>query len=185
MEQKFVLVIHGGAGTILKKHMTPEKETAYTNALNEALQKGYKILKEGGTAVDAAEATVKILEDCPLFNAGKGSVFTNEGKNEMDASIMDGKNLKAGALAGVTALRYPVSAARAIMEKSDHVMLIGVGAEEFAKTQGLEFVTQDYFYTEERWKALMNLKEQDSHGMQLDHDNTLDDAFVKHPEKRS
>ncbi len=118
--KKFVLVIHGGAGTILKSQMTTEKEKAYTAALNEALEKGSAILSKGGSALDAVEASVRVLEDNPLFNAGKGAVFTNEGKNELDASIMNGKTLEAGAVAGVKTIKNPISAARAIMEKSPH-----------------------------------------------------------------
>jgi L-asparaginase / beta-aspartyl-peptidase len=175
MEQKFVLVIHGGAGTILKKNMTPEKEKAYSKALEESLQAGYYVLRNGGTSLDAVVEAVKVLEESPLFNAGKGAVFTNEGKNELDASIMDGKTLKAGSVAGVTTIKNPIMAARAVMEKSDHVMMIGAGAEQFAEQQGLEMVDPGYFYTEERWQSLMRLKEQDSTKMELDHDSTTND----------
>ena len=135
-KHKFVLVIHGGAGTILKSQMTPEKEAAYQKALNEALEKGAAILKNGGSALDAVEASVKTLEDNPLFNAGKGAVFTNEGKNELDAAIMNGKTLEAGSVAGVKTIKNPISAARAVMEKSPHVMMTGEGAEKFAKATG-------------------------------------------------
>jgi len=131
--KKFVLVIHGGAGTILKSQMTPEKEKVYQQGLNDALQTGYNILAKGGAALDAVEASIKVLEDNPLFNAGKGAVFTNEGKNELDASIMDGKTLKAGAVAGVTTIKNPITAARAVMDKSEHVMMAGKGAEKFAQ----------------------------------------------------
>ncbi len=131
--KKFVLVIHGGAGTILKSQMTPEKEKVYQQGLNDALQTGYNILSKGGAALDAVEASIKVLEDNPLFNAGKGAVFTNEGKNELDASIMDGKTLKAGAVAGVTTIKNPITAARAVMDKSEHVMMAGKGAEKFAQ----------------------------------------------------
>jgi L-asparaginase / beta-aspartyl-peptidase len=157
--KKITLVIHGGAGTILKKNMTLEKEAAYTKALNNALQKGYDTLQKGATAIDAVELVVKILEDCPLFNAGKGAVFTNEGKNELDAAIMDGKNLAAGSVAGVTIIKNPISTARAVMEKSNHVMLTGKGAEEFAKKNNLEIVSPKYFYTEDRWKGLQKAKD--------------------------
>ena len=160
--KKYVLVIHGGAGTILKSQMTAEKEKAYTDALNEALEKGAAILGKGGSALDAVEASVRILEDNPLFNAGKGAVFTNEGKNELDASIMNGKTLEAGSVAGVKTIKNPISAARAVMEKSPHVMLVGNGAEQFAKVQGLEIVAPSYFYTEDRWKALEKSKKEDS-----------------------
>ena len=161
-KNKFVLVVHGGAGTILKSQMTPEKEKAYTDALNEALEKGSAILGNGGSALDAVEASVRLLEDNPLFNAGKGAVFTNEGKNELDASIMNGKTLAAGAVAGVTTIKNPVSTARAVMEKSQHVMLTGKGAEQFAMQQGQEIVDPSYFYTEDRWKGLQRAKQADS-----------------------
>lgn len=156
-----VLVIHGGAGTILKKNMSSEKEMAYTNSLRNALQKGYSILDTGGSALDAVEAVIKILEDDSLFNAGKGAVFTNEGNIELDAAIMNGKNLAAGAVAGITTVKNPVSAARAVMEKSEHVLLIGPGAEKFAAQKGLTIVDPSYFYTEERWKGLQRAKKQD------------------------
>jgi beta-aspartyl-peptidase (threonine type) len=162
MKDQFVLVIHGGAGTILKSQMTPEKEKAYNEALNKALETGYEILKKGGSAIDAVEATIKVMEDSPLFNAGKGAVFTHEGKNELDASIMNGKTLQAGAVAGVTTIKNPISAARAVMEKSQHVMLSGKGAEQFAKEQGLEIVDPSYFFTEDRWKGLQKALQQDS-----------------------
>ncbi len=157
-----MLVIHGGAGTILKSQMTPEKEKAYQQGLNDALQTGYDILSKGGTALDAVEASIKVLEDNPLFNAGKGAVFTNEGKNELDASIMDGKTLKAGAVAGVTTIKNPVTAARAVMDKSEHVMMAGKGAEKFAAQQGCTIVDPSYFFTEDRWKALQKAKADDS-----------------------
>jgi len=187
MEQKFVLVIHGGAGTILKKNMTPEKEAAYNKALNEALQAGHAILKNGGTAMDAVVAAVKVMEDSPLFNAGKGAVFTNEGKNELDASIMDGSNLKAGSVAGVTTIKNPITAARAVMDKSEHVMMVGTGAEKFAKQQGVEVVDPAYFYTEDRRNSLMRLKKEDSTKMELDHDSTTKDneeAMIKQPSNK-
>jgi len=160
--KKFVLVVHGGAGTILKSQMTPEKEKAYSDALNEALEKGSVILNKGGSALDAVEASVRVLEDSPLFNAGKGAVFTNEGKYELDASIMNGQTLEAGSVANVKTIKNPISAARAVMEKSPHVMMTGNGAELFAKEQGLEIVDPSYFYTEERWKGLQNAKREDS-----------------------
>lgn len=159
---KFVLVIHGGAGTILKSQMTPEKEKAYQLALNNALETGRKILASGGTAVDAVEATVRSLEDNPLFNAGKGAVFTNAGRNELDAAIMDGSNLKAGSVAGVTTIRNPITAARNVMEASDHVLLTGKGAEDFAHMKGLELVDPSYFYTEARWQSLLQARAEDS-----------------------
>lgn len=149
---KITLVIHGGAGTITRKNMTPEREKAYQEVLNQALQTGYAILKKGGSSLDAVEATVKVMEDSPLFNAGKGAVFTNEGKNEMDAAIMDGKTRNAGAIASVTTIRNPISTARAVMEKSPHVMMIGNGAEQFAKEQGQTIVDPSYFRTETRFQ---------------------------------
>lgn len=177
----YVLVIHGGAGTILKKNMTPEKEKAYQEALQQSLQVGYAILSRGGTAMDAVEAAVRELEDSPLFNAGKGSVFTHEGKNELDAAIMNGKNLAAGSVAAVTTIRNPITAARAVMEKSDHVMMIGTGAEQFAKEKGLELVDPGYFYTEERWESLQRLLREDSTKMELDHDSTRPEAAAEQP----
>lgn len=155
------LVIHGGAGTILKKNMTPEKEAAYQAALEKAAKKGYEILQNGGSSLDAVEQTIHILENSPLFNAGKGAVFANNGHNELDASIMEGKNLNAGAVAGVTNLKNPISAARKVMENSNHVLLARKGAEEFAAAQGLEVVDTSYFFTEARYKSLQRAKEGD------------------------
>jgi beta-aspartyl-peptidase (threonine type) len=159
---KTVLVIHGGAGTILKSQMTAGKEEAYKQALTEALQEGYTLLQQGGTALDAVVAAIKVMEDSPLFNAGKGSVFTNEGKNEMDAAIMDGSNLKAGSVAGVTIIKNPITAARAVMDKSEHVMMAGTGAEKFAKANACEIVSPSYFYTDERYKGLQRVLSEDS-----------------------
>ena len=170
---KITLVLHGGAGTITKANMTPEKEKAYKEVLNQALETGYAILKKGGSSLDAVEATVRVMEDSPLFNAGKGAVFTNEGKNELDAAIMDGKTGKAGAVASLTTVRNPISAARAVMEKSEHVMLIGPGAEKFAREKGLEIVDPSYFRTETRYQQLLKLKEKEGEKMQLDHDSTI------------
>lgn len=166
----FGIVIHGGAGTILKKNMTPELEAAYTAVLEEAVNTGHKILENGGSSLDAVEKTITILEDSPLFNAGKGAVFTHEGKNELDASVMDGKTLKAGAVAGVTTVKNPITLARAVMERSEHVMLSGKGAEFFASQNGIEQVDPSYFHTENRMKALQNAKEQEK--TELDHNNT-------------
>jgi beta-aspartyl-peptidase (threonine type) len=161
-EKKFVLVIHGGAGTILKKNMSPEYEKAYTTALDSALKAGYAILSNGGTSLDAITAAIKVMEDCPLFNAGKGAVFTNEGKNELDAAIMDGQTLKAGSVAGVTTIKNPITAARAVMEKSEHVIMAGKGAEKFAGMNGCTIVDPSYFYTKERWYAFKYVKTSDS-----------------------
>lgn len=165
---KYVLVIHGGAGTILKKNMTAEKEKAYRDGLQKALDAGNAILERGGSALDAVEAAVRILEDNPLFNAGKGAVFTNEGKNELDAAIMDGSNLKAGSVASVTTIRNPITAARKVMERTEHVMLIGNGAEKFAQANGCEMVDPSYFYTQERWDGLQKAKKADSLKMKKD-----------------
>jgi beta-aspartyl-peptidase (threonine type) len=164
---KITLVIHGGAGTITQANMTLEQEKAYRSVLNSALQTGYSILKNGGTSLKAVEAAIMVMEDSPLFNAGKGAVFTNEGKNELDASVMDGYNLKAGAIAGVTTIKNPIRGAISVMNNSPHVMMTGKGADEFAKQQGLEIVDPSYFYTEARYKALLKAKE--SERIELDH----------------
>ena len=156
---EFAIVIHGGAGAILKKNMTPEKEKAYKEVLEEAIKKGYTILKEGGSSINAVTKTINIMEDSPLFNAGKGAVFTNEETNELDASIMDGKTLNAGASAGTTTVKNPIDLARAIMDNSPHVMLSGKGADAFAQEQGLEIVEPSYFYTESRYNALESIRD--------------------------
>lgn len=161
-KNSFGLVIHGGAGTILKKNLTPELEAQYKETLTKAAKKGYEILQNGGTSLDAVEQTIHILENSPLFNAGKGAVFANNGKNELDASIMEGKTLNAGAVAGVTNLKHPISAARKVMENSDHVLLARKGAEEFAASQGLEVVDTSYFYTEKRYQSLLKAKKRTS-----------------------
>ncbi len=157
----FRLVVHGGAGTILKENMSPEAEKAYRDKLSEALLAGHNILKKGGTGLDAIEATIRILEDSPLFNAGKGAVFTNEGINELDSSIMDGATLKAGAVAGVRHIKNPISLARMVMDKSPHVFMVREGAEAFAKQNGFELIDPKYFYTERRWKELEREKEKE------------------------
>ena len=169
-KQNFALVIHGGAGAILKKDMTPETEKAYKESLERALQEGYTILSKEGTALDAVEAVIRMLEDNPLFNAGKGAVFTHDGKIELDAAIMDGKNLAAGAVAGVTTIKNPITAARKVMEKSGHVLLIGKGAEAFAAEQKLEIVDPKYFYTERRWESLQKELKEDSLKTQTNND---------------
>lgn len=168
-QQHYVMVIHGGAGTILKKNMTPEKEAAYIAALTKSLQSGYEVIKSGRSSLDAVEAAIHVMEDSPLFNAGKGAVFTHDGRNEMDAAVMDGKTLKAGAVAGVTVIKNPISAARAVMEKSEHVMMVGLGAEAFAKQAKLEIVDPKYFFTKERWEGLQKAIQQDSVKTVLDH----------------
>ena len=150
----YALVIHGGAGTILKENMTDERAAAITAAMNAAMDAGEAILKEGGSSADAVEATIWVLEDSPYFNAGRGAVFTNAGINELDASFMTGKDQHAGAVGGVTTIKHPISAARAVMEKSEHVLLSGKGANDFATEQGLETVDPSYFRTEERYQSL-------------------------------
>ena len=149
-----MLVIHGGAGTITRGSMTPEREKQYRDGLEQSLRAGHAVLQRGGSSLDAVEAAIRVLEDNPLFNAGKGAVFTHDGRNELDASIMDGKTRAAGAIAGVTIIRNPITAARAVMERSEHVMMVGKGAELFATKMGLEIVDPSYFWTEHRWKAL-------------------------------
>lgn len=181
MEKKFAIVIHGGAGTILKEYMTPERENAYKEKLKEALDAGYEILKKNGSSIDAVEKAVMVLEDSPLFNAGKGSVFTSDGKNEMDASIMDGKTLNAGAVSAVSRIKNPINLARLVMEKSNHVMLTGEGAEKFAKENDFEFVDSSYFFTKYRWEQLQQSKKDDEsvldHSDTLAEDNSLNDIL--------
>jgi len=164
---KFAIAIHGGAGTILKSSMTPQKEQDYLNGLKTAIEAGEAILKEGGSAVNAVEAAIKELENNPLFNAGKGSVFSHDEKNEMDASIMDGKNLMAGAVAGVTNIKNPISLAKAVMEKSNHVFLAGAGALSFANEIEAKKESDDYFFEQMRYDQLKEAKKTDS--MILDH----------------
>ena len=175
MNKNFGIVIHGGAGTILKKNLTPELEKEYTKVLNDALETGYAILEKGGSAVDAVEAAIKIMEDSPLFNAGKGSVFTHDGKNEMDAAIMDGKTLLAGSVAGVRTIKNPVSAAKMVMLKSEHVMMVGKGAELFAQQNGCEIVDTTYFFTQKRWDQLQDAIK--SEKVALDHSDTTSYVF--------
>jgi beta-aspartyl-peptidase (threonine type) len=148
-----VLVIHGGAG-VIRKNLTPEKEKLARADLEAALNAGYSVLKDGGSSLDAVTKAIRVLEDSPRFNAGKGAVFTHEGRNELDSAIMDGATLRAGAIAGVHRVKNPVLLARAVMEKSPHVFLTGDGAETFAKTVGIELVEPDYFRTDERWQQL-------------------------------
>jgi beta-aspartyl-peptidase (threonine type) len=150
-DASYSFAIHGGAGTILKSLMTPEKELAYTNALRAALLAGQQILEKNGSALDAVHAAVTELEDCPLFNAGRGSVFTHIGQHEMDASLMDGSNLKSGSVAGVAGVKNPITLARTIMEKSEHVLLAGKGAEEFARTHLLKIESDAYFHDDYRF----------------------------------
>jgi beta-aspartyl-peptidase (threonine type) len=172
--EKFTLVIHGGAGTILKKNMTEEKEVEYRNTLNESLMAGYNILLAGGSSEDAVEAAIVVMEDSPLFNAGRGSVFNSDGKNEMDASIMNGKTRNAGAVAQVNNIKNPIQAARAVMNHSPHVMMVGDGAITFAKEQDLEMVDSAYFYDERRWQQWEKLR--GSNEQQLDHSEERSDV---------
>ncbi len=175
MKNTFSIAIHGGAGTLVKGLMTAELETAYKEALNSALNAGYALLKHGGSALDAVEVSVKLLEDSPLFNAGKGSVFTAEGTHEMDAAIMEGKHLKAGAVSLITGIKNPVSLARDVMEKSYHVFLAGEGAMKFAESNGYIIENEDYFYDEVRYKQWQGIK--DTEGFQLDHSVKKDGKF--------
>ena len=150
----WAIVIHGGAGVIERKELTAEQEAAYRAALKQAIGAGIAVLEKGGSALDAVEATITLMEDDPFFNAGRGAVFTAEGRNELDASIMDGRTLAAGSVAGVTRTRHPISLARRVMEKSPHVMMVGTGADTFSREQGLEQVEPGWFYTERRWRSL-------------------------------
>jgi beta-aspartyl-peptidase (threonine type) len=156
-----VLVIHGGAG-VIKRDMNPAKEKAVRAALTKALQEGYAQLKAGKPAIDAVTAAITVLEDDPHFNAGRGSVFTHDGKNEMDAAVMEGDTLRAGSIAGVHRVKNPILLARAVMEHSPHVMLIGEGAEAFAKEQGIALVDPSYFRTDERWQQLQKALKEDN-----------------------
>ena len=158
-QENFGIVIHGGAGTILKENMSDSLESAYREKLTEAISIGHEILKNGGTSLDAVTQTINVLEDSPLFNAGKGAVFTHEGRNELDASIMDGSNLNAGAVAGVRHIKNPINLARDVMEKSKHVMLYGNGAEEFAQTLGYTKMDTSYFYTQRNFETLQRVLE--------------------------
>jgi len=161
---EWAIVIHGGAGVITRDKITPDQDKEYREALSEALSVGEKILKEGGSGLDAVEMTVRYMEDSPLFNAGKGAVFNHEGKNELDAAIMDGSTLAAGSVTCVTDIRNPVSAARKVMTASPHVMLSGAGASQFAREQGLEIVPPEYFYTDRRYKELQAALEKEKLG---------------------
>ena len=170
-------MIHGGAGTILKSSMTAEKESAYQTKLTEALKAGYAEIQKGNTSIDAVAASIMIMEDSPLFNAGKGAVFTADGKNELDASIMYGKDKSAGAIAGVHTIKNPIKTAIAVMQKSEHVMLSGVGAEQFAKEQNLEIVEPSYFWTKERWDGLQKLKQKALNTTKKVSQNTLPESY--------
>jgi L-asparaginase / beta-aspartyl-peptidase len=163
-KQQWAIVIHGGAGGITRENITPELDKEYREGLQVALNTGKKILAEGGSALDAVEQTIRTMEDNPLFNAGKGAVFTHDGKNELDAAIMDGSNLGAGAVAGVMDIKNPITAARRVMTNSPHVMLTGAGASQFAKEQGLEIVPPSYFFTERRFNELQEILKKQKNG---------------------
>lgn len=173
--QTITIAIHGGAGTLVKGLMTPQLEAEYQIALKTARDQGYSILAKGGTALDAVETAVILLENTPLFNAGKGSVFTNNGTHEMDAAIMDGQSLEAGAVSLITGVKNPISLARDVIEKSHHVFLAGEGAMQFAKINGHEILGPEYFYDEVRYQQWQGIK--DSDGFQLDHSVKKDGKF--------
>lgn len=166
-QHKWAIVIHGGAGVIERASMEPAREAAYRAALSAGLQAAADILAKGGSSLDAIERVIGLMEDDPLFNAGRGAVFTADGKNELDAAIMDGATLKAGAVAGVTRTRHPISLARAVMDKSPHVMLIGAGADAFAAQAGLEQVEPGFFFTERRWQELIRQLKRDGRPIPL------------------
>ncbi|PTX44933.1 beta-aspartyl-peptidase (threonine type) [Christiangramia gaetbulicola] len=172
----FGIVIHGGAGTILKENMSDSLENAYKLKLEEAIRTGHEILANGGTALEAVQRTINVMEDSPLFNSAKGAVFTNEGKNELDASIMDGETLNAGAVAGVTNVKNPINLAYEVMVNSEHVMLSGKGAEQFAKEQGLEIVDPEYFYTEKRFRSMERAREREK---EKNNKTAFYDPFIK------
>jgi beta-aspartyl-peptidase (threonine type) len=173
--QKISIAIHGGAGTILRSEMSAEKEMAYKEALQEALDAGYTVLEKGGTALDAVEQAVVSLENCPLFNAAKGSVFNALGGHEMDASIMEGKTKLAGAVCGVHNIKNPVALARQVMQQTEHVLLMGEGAMDFAASIGFPFIDDDYFYDDYRYNQWLKIK--DSEKFQLDHSDIKDKKF--------
>ncbi|WP_233607441.1 isoaspartyl peptidase/L-asparaginase family protein [Corallococcus sp. AB018] len=161
VKPKWGLVIHGGAGVISRENLTPEREAAMRAALTQALQAGHAVLAKGGRSMDAVTAAIRVMEDSPYFNAGKGAVFNHDGVNELDAAVMDGKTRMAGAVAGVHHIQNPIDLARLVMEKSPHVMMVGDGAEAFAQSQGMPLVDAKYFYTEERWQGLQRALEQE------------------------
>lgn len=173
--QTFSIAIHGGAGTILKQDMTAELESAYSNGLEDALSAGFSVLQKGGSALDAVAAAVVSLEDCIMFNAGRGSVFTKNGTHEMDAAIMDGKTLDAGAVAGVSAVKNPVQLALAVIQKSEHVLLSGEGALQFAKQQGLKIEDEAYFFSQFRYDQWQKVKNEDKSA--LDHNIQVEKKF--------
>ena len=176
--QKYAIVIHGGAGVMSKDKMDEESGANYKARLNEALVLGDQMLKEGAKATDVVVKVINVMENSPLFNAGKGAVFTHDGVNELDASIMEGKTLNAGAVAGVRDIKNPINAAREVMENSEHVMLSGKGASEFAKQQGLEIVPNKYFYTERRYQSLQSLLKRERERTQNDNTGTVGCAVL-------
>ena len=184
---KIALAIHGGAGTILRSEMTAELEQEYRGGLKNALEKGFEVLRKNGSALDAVEAAVVELENFPLFNAGRGSVFTHEGKNEMDAAVMDGKSLKAGAVAFLKNVKNPIKLARLVMERTEHILLAGNGANEFAREMNVEFADDAYFFTDFRYEQL--LKARAAGVVQLDHtaeepeiiEETEDKSAIRNP----
>ena len=171
---KFTIAIHGGAGTILKKNITPEQETQYRRGLQEAMDAGYRILEDGGAALESVKTAVMVLEDNILFNAGRGSVFTNTGENEMDAAIMDGRNLMAGAVAAVRNIRNPIELALQVMLKSNHVFLVGEGANTFASSLGIKQEPDEYFFSQFRFDQLKKMK--NSRDVALDHSEFDDEG---------
>lgn len=169
----YALVLHGGAGVMSEKSMTPEIQKAYLSDLNRALQVGDSVLAAGGTCMDAVVRTIMVMEDSPLFNAGKGAVFTHEGSVELDASVMDGKTLGAGAVAGIKDVRNPIMLARTVMEKSEHVFLTGKGASQFAIEHGFKLVPNSYFHTEKRYRQLQELLKKEREAGQGDKHGTV------------
>lgn len=173
--ENFGIVVHGGAGTILKKNLSDSLENAYREKMEEAIKVGHAILKNGGDAMKAVTATINVLEDSPLFNAGKGAVFTHEETNELDASVMDGATLNAGAVAGVTHIKNPIDLAVEVMDNSDHVLLAGKGAEDFAESRGIPLVDPSYFYTERRFNSLQRIKQRNAENISAN----FNDPFIK------
>ncbi|MFM9984280.1 MAG: isoaspartyl peptidase/L-asparaginase family protein [Flavobacteriales bacterium] len=176
---KIAIALHGGAGNLKKLNLTPEEELAFKAVMDSAITAGYAVLERGGTSVDAVEATIHVMEDSPLFNAGKGAVFNHDGINEMDAAIMNGADLSCGSITGVRHIRNPISAARLVMDKSEHVFLSGIGAEEFVVAQGMNLVDSSYFFTQHRWDQLQEALEEDK--IELDHDGKKSAAMRDEP----
>ncbi len=164
---KLALAIQGGAGTIRRAEMSAEREAAYRDGLQQALARGWEVLSKGGSALDTVEATVSVLEDIPLFNAGRGAVFTHDERHEMDAAIMSGEDLRAGAVAAVEGVKHPITLARRVMEKTEHVLLCGSGAEEFAREVGCEFALPEYFFDQFRYEQLLQARRENE--VRLDH----------------